>query len=164
MDQNTVINFSKFKTRQSSLSEFERLKLMDYMGKSQPIVMTYLMAATESLKSQTARKTLFDLGLTLLMTVSENKNNIIEYTTLDGHNKKNIRLFESVLKSDNNHLIDSSIAIVNELPDSELLLMIIESLKEWTRAESQFKKNYYTMMLIYLKTIIDCFAEKEVQI
>ncbi len=161
MDQNTAVAFSKYKTRLSSLSEFERLKLMDYMGKNQPIVMTYLMAATESLKSQTARKTLFDLGLALLMTVSENQSNIIEYTALDGHNKKNIRIFESVLKADDDHFIESSISIVHEFAHSELLLEIIESLTEWTRAESQFKKNYYTMMLIYLKTIIDCFAETE---
>lgn len=161
MDPKIVANFSKFKTRLSSLSEFERLKLMDYMGKSQPIVMTYLMAATESLKSQTARQALFNLGLTLLMTASEDKKNIIEYAVLDGYNKKNILLFESVLRADDDRFFESSIEIVHDLPSAALLLKIIESLKEWTSSETQFKKNYYTMMLIYLKTIIDCLEEAE---
>jgi len=133
-------------------------KLVTLMGKKQPIILAYLMAAGSDIFNQDERELLFYIGMVIWQMISQSSTLLpkINGKTLDKIENSNMKMFEHLKGKSDTDFIDAAEKIINNYSQPEVLKYVIEALMEETEEGCQIRDENKGIMAIYLKTVIDC--------
>ncbi|MBD3287210.1 hypothetical protein GF337_00260 [candidate division KSB1 bacterium] len=135
-------------------------KVVDQMIGEQPVILSYLMTACQDLFNQTERQLLIYMGVVIwkimlqgdvpLKTVTEKK--------LDEMEDENFAFWESIDR-ESDEFIDSVTAIAARCNQPEVLRYVVEAIMEDMEYANEIRDENKAMMMLYLKTVIDCFDQ-----
>ncbi len=133
-------------------------KLVNKLGKEQPFILTYLMATGSDILNQHERETLLFLGVMIWHIVSKIAPDTPEISgdILDCSEEKNMEMLEYLSGEPETDFMDTVAKIMSKYHQSELLRYIIDRLLEEPDKGIELSEDNIGMIVIYLKTIIDC--------
>jgi hypothetical protein len=133
-------------------------KLVNKLGKDQPFILTYLMSTGDELLDQQEREALLFMGVMIWHIVSDFISEIPEITTdmLEDCEEKNMAMLEYLAGEPDSEFMDTTENIMAKYHQAELLRYIIDRLMEEPDKGIELNADNVGMMVIYLKTIIDC--------
>jgi len=134
-------------------------KLINLMSREQPFILTYLMAIDNAILNQDERELLFYLGVVVWQIMSQGSTPLPKVTqeTLDEVEESNTKMLEYLEGESETSFIETVETIVKNYNQPEVLRYVIEALMEESDEESLIRDEYKGMMMINLKTVIDCF-------
>lgn len=146
--------------KMSTMSWQEITELTNLMRKQQPFVLAYLLAAGHEIFNQDEREQLLYLGVVIWQIMSQGSKPLTKITgdTLDGVEKANIEMLEYLAGESETDFMDTLRQVVNNYPQPEVLKYVVEALVEEPEEGSLIREEKKGYILIYLKTIIDCFS------
>lgn len=146
--------------KMSTMSWQEITELTNLMRKQQPFVLAYLLAAGHEIFNQDEREQLLYLGVVIWQIMSQGSKPLTKITgdTLDGVEKANIEMLEYLAGESETDFMDTLRQVVNNYPQPEVLKYVVEALVEEPEEGSLIREENKGYILIYLKTIIDCFS------
>ncbi|MBA7712683.1 hypothetical protein ES703_121669 [subsurface metagenome] len=146
--------------KMSTMSWQEITELTNLMRKQQPFVLAYLLAAGHEIFNQDEREQLLYLGVVIWQIMSQGSKPLTKITgdTLDGVEKANIEMLEYLAGESETDFMDTLRQVVNNYPQPEVLKYVVEALVEKPEEGSLIREEKKGYILIYLKTIIDCFS------
>jgi hypothetical protein len=137
----------------------EAPEMIERMTQEQPLILAYLMAMGDELFNPDEQELLLFLGIviwqlmqqgdTLLPVVTENMIDEIEES-----NFKMLEYLEGEPEGDFNETVSSMLENYNQ---KEILTHVLEAIMEEPEEGSEISEEHQGMMMIYLKTVIDCF-------
>ena len=132
--------------------------LVNNLGKVQPYILTYLMATGNEILDQQEREALLFMGVMIWHIVSESMPEIPEIfiDVLEDCEEKNIEMLEYLAGEPESEFMDTVENIMTKYHQAELLRYIIDRLLEEPKKGIELNSDNIGMMVIYLKTIIDC--------
>jgi len=141
------------------MSPQEMPKLINLMSREQPFILTYLMAIDNAILNQDERELLFYLGVVVWQIMSQGSTPLPKVTqeTLDEVEESNTKMLEYLEGESETSFIETVETIVKNYNQPEVLRYVIEALMEESDEESLIRDEYKGMMMINLKTVIDCF-------
>ena len=133
-------------------------EVIDSLGKHQPYILAYLMATGNEILDQNEREALLFMGVMIWHIVSSVTLDIPEVSgeLLDEKELKNISMLEYLSGEPEPEFMDTVDKIIANYHQSELLKYIIDRLMEEPEKGVAISENNVGMIVIYLKTIIDC--------
>lgn len=133
-------------------------KLINLMSKEQPFILTYLMAIDNVILNQDERELLFYLGVVVWQIMSQGSTPLPKVTqeTLDEVEESNTKMLEYLEGESETSFIETVETIVKNYNQPEVLRYVIEALMEESDEESLIRDEYKGIMMINLKTVIDC--------
>ncbi len=145
-------------------NEMEKLELDDVptlvnnLGKKQPYILTYLMATGNDIISQPEREALLFMGVMIWYIVGRIVPEVPEISgdTLDDCEDKNVEMLEYLAGEPEAEFMDTVDKIMTKYHQAEFLRYIIDRLLEEPEKGIEISEDNMGMMVIYLKTIIDC--------
>jgi len=145
--------------KMSTMPLKEFLKLVSLMQKQQPFVLVYLSAVGHKIFNQDEQEQMLYLGAVIWRIMLQGNKPLIKVTgdILDEAEKENIKMLEYLADGSETDFIDTTKKIINNYPQSEVLKYVVEALMEEPEEEYPIRDESKGYMLIYLKTIIDCF-------
>jgi hypothetical protein len=141
------------------MSPQEMPKLINLMSKEQPFILTYLMAIDNAIFNQDERELLFYLGVVVWQIMSQGSTPLPKVTqeTLDEIEESNTKMLEYLEGESETSFIETVETIVKNYNQPEVLRYVIEALMEESDEEPLIRDEYKGIMMINLKTVIDCF-------
>lgn len=135
--------------------------LVDELGHKQPFLLTYLMATGHDILSEQESEALLFMGVMIWQILNRIYNNIavISGNDLDSHENKNIQMLEYLAGESESDFLDTVEKIMSKYHQPELLRFIISKLNEEPDRGIELSDENMGMIVIYLKTVIDCFDE-----
>lgn len=132
--------------------------LIDNLGKEQPYMLTYLMATGNDILTQPERETLLFMGVMVWQIVSKSisKYPEIDITMLYDKETKNLSMLEYLAGEPETDFLDTVELIMTNYHQAELLQYTIDQLLEQPEKGVELSDENIGMIVIYLKTIIDC--------
>lgn len=145
-------------------NEMDKLELDDVptlvnnLGKKQPYILTYLMATGNDILSQPEREALLFMGVMIWYIVGHIVPEVPEISgdTLDDCENKNLEMLEYLAGEPESEFMDTVERIMAKYHQAEFLRYIIDRLLEEPEKGIEISEDNMGMMVIYLKTIIDC--------
>lgn len=133
-------------------------KLVTNLGKEQPSILTYLMATGNEILDQQEREAMLFMGVMIWHIVSEIMSEIPEITIdmLEDCEENNMAMLEYLAGEPDSEFMDTTENIMAKYHQAELLRYIIDRLMEEPDKGIELNADNVGMMVIYLKTIIDC--------
>lgn len=139
--------------------------LVNQLAKEQPLILAYLMAAGEDLLNQNEQELLLYLGMVVWQIMSQGDTPLPEVTeeTLDAIEDINIKMLEYLEGETDSDFAFTVETIFKNYNQPEVLKYVIEALMEDEDEDEDedeevvIRDEMKGMLLIYLKTIIDCF-------
>ena len=145
--------------RMIGMAPEEAPEMIERMTQEQPLILAYLMAMGDELFNPDEQELLLFLGIviwqlmqqgdTLLPVVTENMIDEIEES-----NFKMLEYLEGEPEGDFNETVSSMLENYNQ---KEILTHVLEAIMEEPEEGSEISEEHQGMMMIYLKTVIDCF-------
>jgi len=137
----------------------ESSKLINLMRKQQPLVLAYLLAAGHKTLNQDERELLLYIGIVVWQIMLQGNRPLIKDTkdTLDKAEKANIKMLEYLEGESEADFIETTKKIISNYPQPEVLRYVVEALMEETEEDSVITDKGKVIMMIYLKTVTDCF-------
>jgi len=128
------------------------------LGKQQPFILTYLMATGNDILLMQEREALLFMGVMLWQIVHAVHDTIpqISGEDLDECEAKNVKMLEYLAGEPERDFMDTVEKIMAKYHQPELLRFIIDRLMEETDKGIEISDDNVGMMVIYLKSIIDC--------
>lgn len=141
------------------MSPLELPKLINLMTNKQPLILAYLMAVDNEILNQDERKLLFYLGVVVWQIMSQGTTPLPKVTeeTLDEVEESNIKMLEYLEGESETDFIETLEKIIGNYNQTEVLRYVVESLMEESEEECFIRDEYKGIMIIDLKTVIDCF-------
>ena len=141
-----------------SMSPLSATQLINKMSEDQPVIITYLMAVGEDMLNQDEKELLLYLGVVVWKIMSEEKMTLSSVTeetldTVDDSNMKMLQYLEGETEFD---FIETVGTIFKNYNQPEVMRHVVEALMEDTE-DYTIRDEMKGVMLIYLKTVIDCF-------
>jgi len=127
------------------------------MGKQQPVVLAYLMTATENYSmNQDESELLIFLGLSIwkMMTRAEGPLPSVTPARLDEIEENNLKMLEYLAGESDEDFITTVEMIIDNYPQSEILRYVVDELMLNNQVPVSDENKGH--MLISLKTAIDC--------
>lgn len=143
----------------SSMSPLKAPRLINDMSKQQPLILAYLMAAGEDMLNQDEKELLLYLGVVVWQIMSQGSAPLPKVTeeTLDAIENSNVKMLEYLEGESEIDFIETVENIFTNYNQTEVLKYVVEALMEEEDEESFIRDEVKGIMLIYLKTVIDCF-------
>jgi hypothetical protein len=135
--------------------------LINELGRKQPFVLTYLMATGHDILSEQEREALLFMGVMIWQILNEIYSDIAVITgdNLENHESKNHQMLEYLAGESESDFLDTVETIMSKYHQPELLRFIISKLDEEPERGIELSDDNMGMIVIYLKTVIDCFDE-----
>jgi hypothetical protein len=135
--------------------------LIHELGHKQPFLLTYLMATGNDILSEQEREALLFMGVMIWQILNGIYSDIDVITgeNLENHEYKNIQMLEYLAGESESDFLDTVEKIMSKYQQPELLRFIISKLDEEPDRGIELSDDNMGMIVIYLKTIIDCFDE-----
>ena len=134
--------------------------IVNEMIAEQPIILSYLMTACEDLFNQTERQLLIYMGVVIWKIMSQGEISLKPVTEnkLDEMEDNNFSFWETI-ERENDEFIDSVTAIAARCEQPEVLRYVVEAIMEDMEYANEIRNENKAMMMLYLKTVIDCFDQ-----
>ena len=145
--------------KMSAMSPQEAPKIINQMTNQQPAILAYLMAVGDDILNQDERELLLYLGVVVWQIMSQGNKPLTQVTDniLDNVNALNIDMLEYLEGESDTDFIDTVVMITTNYNQPEVLKYVVEALMEEREEECMLRDENKGIMMIYLKTVIDCF-------
>lgn len=133
--------------------------LVHELGHKQPFLLTYLMATGHDILSEQEREALLFMGVMIWQILNGMYNDIavISGNDLDSHENKNMQMIEYLAGESESDFLDTVEKIMSKYHQPGLLRFIISKLDQEPDRGIELSDDNMGMIVIYLKTVIDCF-------
>lgn len=143
----------------ATMSPVNYPKLINQFAKEQPFVLGYLMAVDNELFNEDERELLFYLGTVVWRIMSQGEKPLPKVTeemifAAEDNNFNTLQLLES---KDEASVYDTTAEMISSYNQPEVLRYVVEALMEEDEEGVDIREDNVGMMMIYLKTVIDCF-------
>jgi len=144
------------------MSPLQIPKIAYRMRKEQPIILAYLLAAGHDTLNQDEREMLLYLGLVVWRIMSQGSRPLNEITEniLNEMEISNVKMIE-YLEAESEAGADAMKKIIDNYPQPEVLKYVVEALLEEQEEGCVIRDGNKGMMMLYLKTVIDCFSREQ---
>lgn len=136
----------------------EAPQLVEKMGKAQPYALSYLLAAGNDLLVQSEREVIFFMGV-LIWHVIDFLDIVLPEISLDHlleNEEKNYQMLEYLAGEPDSEFMKTVEKIMTHYNQSVFLKYVIERVMEEPKKDIEIVDNHLGMIVIYLKTFIDC--------
>lgn len=146
-------------TEMNSTSASETPKIVERMSKEQPVILAYLMAAGHEILNQDERQLLLYLGVLVWQMMSRGNKSLppVSDDILEEIEDKNFDMLEYLEGETETDFFATVATIIENYNQPEVLRYVVEALMEEDGEAVAIQKENAGMMMIYLKTVIDCF-------
>lgn len=138
-------------------------EMMKIIGERQPYVISYLLGITDDILSDPEREIVLYMGLVILRIIQRLgiKYEKIPLETLLEKEENNFRMLEYLGGEPDTEFTETVGKIMDKYSQSELLRYIIDRIMEESLNAGDIVGDHIGIMVIYLKTFIDCFDAAE---
>ena len=143
----------------STMSPLNYPKLINKFSKEQPFILTYLIAVDGQQFNEDERELLLYLGVVIWMMMSRGSNPLPKVTEkmIDDAEEKNIKMLEYLEGETETDFYETTDTILQDYNQPEVLRYVVEALMEDDDEDVDIQEENIGLMMIYLKTVIDCF-------
>lgn len=143
----------------STMSPLNYPKLINKFSKEQPFILTYLIAVDGQQFNEDERELLLYLGVVVWMMMSRGNNPLPKVTEkmIDDAEEKNIKMLEYLEGETETDFYETTDTILQDYNQPEVLRYVVEALMEDDDEDVDIQEENIGLMMIYLKTVIDCF-------
>ena len=143
----------------STMSPLNYPKLINKFSKEQPFILTYLIAVDGQQFNEDERELLLYLGVVIWMMMSRENNPLPKVTEkiIDDAEEKNIKMLEYLEGETETDFYETTDTILQDYNQPEVLRYVVEALMEDDDEDVDIQEENIGLMMIYLKTVIDCF-------
>ena len=134
-------------------------ELIHLMQKQQPLVLAYLLGVGGDTLNQDERELLLYLGVVVWQIVLQGDTPLPEITAnaLEEVEESNMKMLEYLEGESETDFIDTVEKIIDNYCQPEILRYAVEALMEEPEEGCLIRDENKGIMMIYLKTVIDCF-------
>ena len=134
-------------------------KLVNRMSKEQPVVLAYLMAVDNDIFNQSEREVLLFLGVVVWQIMLQGTRPLPKVTEkiLDKAEAGNLEMAEYLRGETEAGFEEATRKIIGGYKQPEVLQYVVEAIMEDTEESSPIREENKGIMLLDLKTVIDCF-------
>jgi hypothetical protein len=142
----------------STMSPLNYPKLITKFSKEQPFILTYLMAVEDERFNEDERELLLYLGTVIwrMMSKGNNPSPEVNENMIGEAEQKNIRMLEYLEGEIEADFYDTTAKIIESYNQPEVLRYVVEALMEEDEDDVEIYPENIGLMMIYLKTVIDC--------
>lgn len=143
--------------RMEDIEEEDIPKLIEEMGKEQPIVLAYLLAYGEEMDEDDQGFLIF-LGLNIWQMMSEGDHSPAKVSEelLEELEDKNIKMVESQAEESEDNLWNFSERLVNDYNQRNILMYVLGEIMEESEDEGAIQEENIGIFMLCLMTVIDC--------
>ncbi len=143
----------------STMSPVNHPKLINKFAKEQPIILAYLMAVDDEMFNEDERELLLYLGVVIWKIMYRGTKPLPSVTEkmIDDAEEKNIKMLEYLEGETETGFYETTATILESYNQPEVLRYVVEALMEDDEEDVAIREENIGMMMIYLKTVIDCF-------
>lgn len=141
-----------------SMSPLSATQLINKLSEEQPVILAYLMAVGEDMLNQDEKELLLYLGVVVWQIMSQAKTPLPPVTeeTLDAVDDSNMKMLEYLEGESEFDFIQTVETIFKNYNQPEVMRYAVEALME-DNEDYTIRDEMKGVMIIYLKTVIDCF-------
>jgi len=141
------------------MSVLEIPKMAYRMREEQPVVLAYLLTAGTDILNQDERELLLYLGMVVWQMMSQGSRPLVKITedVVDEMERSNMKVVEYLKNEPETGFIKVTKEMIENYPQPEVLKYIVEALMEEQEEGCVIRNENKGMMMLYLKTVIDCF-------
>ncbi|GEM_PF-226545 len=134
-------------------------KLVNRMSKEQPIVLAYLMAVDDDIFNQEERQVLLFVGIVVwqIMLQANRPLPVVTEEMLDKAEAGNLKMAEYLQSETGAGFEEATRKIIESYAQPEVLRYVVEAIMEETEEGCPVREDNKGIMLLDLKTVIDCF-------
>jgi len=134
-------------------------KLVNRMSKEQPVVLAYLMAVDNDIFNQEERQVLLFLGVVVWQIMLQRNRPLPMVTEkiLDKAEAGNLKMAEYLRGETEAGFEEATRKIIENYKQPEVLRYVVEAIMEDTEESCPIQEENKGIMLLDLKTVIDCF-------
>lgn len=136
----------------------EAPQLVEKMGEAQPYALSYLLAIDNEILQHSEREIVFFMGI-LIWYVIDSLNITVPELTIDHLleiEEKNFQMLEYLAGEPDEEFMETVGKIMEKYNQPVLLRYVIDRIMEEPEKDIEINQNHIGMMVIYLKTFIDC--------
>lgn len=132
---------------------------IDRMTKEQPLILAYLLAVGHDIFNQDERELLFFLGMVIWQIMSQGTTRLPKITekTIDEVEESNLKMLEYLEGESETGFVESVEGMLENYNQREVLGYVMEALMEEPEEGCLIREENKGLMMIYLKTVLDCF-------
>ncbi|MBN1351740.1 hypothetical protein JXJ21_20160 [candidate division KSB1 bacterium] len=149
--------------RQAQLTPSKIQTVVRDFSESQPMILAYLMAMSDSLLNESESELLLYLGTTVWQMMEAGAHNIelVTETTLEEIEDKNMKMLEYLEGESEDDFIQTVEKIIEGYNQKEVLRYVVEALFESDEDDGQgeIRDEMIGQIFIFLKVIIDCLDQ-----
>ena len=133
--------------------------IIDRMSNEQPLVLAYLMAIGDNLFNQDERELFVFLGVVIWQIMSQGDTPLPQVTEkmIDEIEESNFKMLEYLEDESEADFIETTDNMLENYNQQEVLKYVIEVIMEEPEEDCEITEESQGLMMIYLKTVIDCF-------
>ena len=137
----------------------EAPEIIARMSKQQPLILTYLMAIGDELFNQDERELFVFLGITVWQIMSNGDTPLPKVTEemIDEVEESNFKMLEYLEGESETDFMETTENMLENYNQQEVLRYVLEALMEEPEEDCEIREENQGLMMIYLKTVIDCF-------
>ena len=141
------------------MSVLEIPKMAYRMREEQPVILAYLLTAGTDILNQNERELLLYLGMVVWQMMSQGSRPLVKITedVVDEMERSNMKVVEYLKNEPETGFINVTKEMIENYPQPEVLKYIVEALMEEQEEGCVIRNENKGMMMLYLKTVIDCF-------
>jgi len=145
--------------RFNEMSVDETPELIQRMTEEQPLVLAYLMAVGDTIFNEDERELLVFLGIVIWETMSQGTTPLPPITEeiLDEAEEANVQMLEYLEGESQSGLWETTESIIDNYNQRHVLGYVLEAIMEEPEEGCEIRDENRGIMMIYLKTVIDCF-------
>ena len=153
-------------TRIASLSQDDSETLAHKMTEQQPIVAVYLSAVGGDLLTEEEHEIMLYIGLVVWQIMNSGKSRLpmVTEAALEDAEDRNLKILESMQDESPGDFWVAIKNLIQNYNQIEVLKYVLEALMEEDEdfaVDDSVREEMKGMMLIYLKSVIDCFDQFE---
>ena len=145
--------------RMIDMSPAEAPEMVDRMTKEQPLILAYLMAIGDELFNQDEREVLLFLGIVIwqIMLQGDTPLPTISEKMLEEVEESNFKMLEYLEGESETDFMETTMSMLENYNQKEILAHVLEAIMEEPEEDGEITEENQGMMMIHLKTVIDCF-------
>lgn len=134
-------------------------KMIKRMTKQQPLILAYLMAVGDEIFNQDERELYVFLGVVIWQIMSQGETPLPKVTEeiIDEVEESNLKMLEYLEGESEADFMKTTEKILDNYNQKEVLRYVLEAIMEEPEDDCEIRDENRGIMMIYLKTVIDCF-------
>jgi len=145
--------------RVASLSPRVAPKLIQRMTKEQPVILAYLLAVDHDIFNDDERQLLLYVGVVIWQIMSQGVQplTMVSEAVLDAAERNNVKMAEYLQGETEEGFLQATRMMISSYNQPEVLKYVVEAIMEEPEEGCVIRDENRGIMLLDLKTVIDCF-------